>query len=359
MKILVYGAGAVGGYLGARLAQSGHDVTLITRDLMAEIVNKNGLALVTEQGVINTEPRALTSVAQAFDLKEDGVAYDLILLTMKSYDLPMALDHLSAFCHNPSTIITMQNGIGVETPFIKHYGAAHIVAGSLTTPVSRESTNRLVEERTDRGLGLAPTQRGVDIRRWVTMFRKAGIETTAVSDYRAMKWSKALLNMVGNATSAILNRTPAGIYKAGPLFDLERRMLGEALDVMKKMKIDIVDLPGSPASKLAFGVKRMPKLLLKPLLTRLVAGGRGDKMPSFHIDLSAGKKKNEVVFHNGAVVKAGQKVGVPTPVNWTLTTVLMKLARQEVDWREYNGNAGRLLKDVRRREKAIKSRGRK
>lgn len=356
MKVLVYGAGAVGGYLGARLAHSGHEVTLVARQFMADIVNKDGLRLVTQAGVIETAPQTLTSIASAYNYEEDGVAYDVILLTMKSYDLSTALDHLSAFCHQPPTIITMQNGIGVESPFIKHYGAAHIVAGSLTTPVSRESSNRLVEERADRGLGLAPTQRGGDIRRWAAMFRKAGIETTAVADYRAMKWSKALLNMVGNAASAILNRAPASIYKAGPLFDLERRMLGETLDVMEALQIDVIDLPGSPASRLAFGVRRMPKFLLKPLLTRLVAGGRGDKMPSFHIDLSAGKKKNEVIYHNGAVAKAGQKVGTPTPVNWTLTTVLMKLARGEVDWREYNGNAGRLLKDVRRREKVIKSR---
>jgi 2-dehydropantoate 2-reductase len=356
MKVLVYGAGAVGGYLGARLAHSGHEVTLVARQFMADIVNKDGLRLVTEAGVIETAPQVHTSIASAYNYEEDGAAYDVILLTMKSYDLSTALDHLSAFCLTPPTIITMQNGIGVESPFINHYGAAHIVAGSLTTPVSRESSNRLVEERADRGLGLAPTQRGGDIRRWAAMFRKAGIETTAVADYRAMKWSKALLNMVGNATSAILNRAPSSIYKAGPLFDLERRMLGETLDVMEALQIDVIDLPGSPASRLAFGVRRMPKLLLKPLLTRLVAGGRGGKMPSFHIDLSAGKKKNEVIYHNGAVAKAGQKAGIPTPVNFTLTTVLMKLARGEVDWREYNGAAGRLLKDVRRREKAIKSR---
>ncbi len=355
MKILVYGAGAVGGYLAARLAQNGQDVTVIVRDVTASAIQADGLVVTTKGHTWRTHPQALASVAEAFNLTQDGVSYDLIILAMKSYDVTPALDPLVAFCTQPPTILGVQNGISSEAPLIKQFGANKVLAGAFTLPISREGTNSLLVERTDGGLGLAPTQKGQNISRWVKLFNDAGITTTSVEDYQAMRWSKALLNIVGNASSAILNRTPNAIYKINALFDMEIRMLKEALKVMGQLNLDLVDLPGYSASKLALAVKHTPKLVLKPILTQLVAKGRGDKMPSFHIDLSANKGKNEVIYHNGAIARAGQKVGVPTPVNTTLTTVLMKLVRQEVDWREYDGNAKRLLQDIRQTERAMKA----
>lgn len=350
MKIIVYGAGAVGGYIGTRLAHAGHAVTVVVREVTAEAINSNGLILTEGDQTIRTEPTAVTSIARAFMDKE--TQYDLIVMTMKSYDLATAVDHLVAFTADPPPIITMQNGIDVEQPLIKQFGPERVIAGSLTVPVTKEATNRLVIERDDRGLGLAPTKQGQNIKSWVNLFKDAGINTIGVNDYHAMKWSKALLNIVGNATSAILNRAPHLVYKSAAMFDLEVQMLREALAVMERLKLPIVDLPGASASRLAFGVRRMPKLLLQPLMTQIVARGRGDKMPSFHIDLASGKGKSEVIYHNGMVAKMGQQVGVPTPVNTTLTDVLWKLTREELDWREFNGRPGRLLAELKKYEQA-------
>jgi 2-dehydropantoate 2-reductase len=166
-----------------------------------------------------------------------------------------------------------------------------------------------------------------------------------------MKWSKALLNIVGNATSAILNRPPGAIYKIDSLFDLEKEMLRETLAVMDALKIKVIDLPGSPATKLSFGVRRAPNMVLKPILTNVVAKGRGDKMPSFQIDLMAGKGKTEVIYHNGAIAKAGRARNIATPVNTALTNILVGLARQELDWRDYDGKPAKLLDEVKRFEK--------
>jgi 2-dehydropantoate 2-reductase len=350
MKIIVYGAGAVGGYLGARLAHAGHEVTVVARDVAAEAINSNGLTLTEAGQTIRTQPAAITSIARAFMDKE--TQYDLIVMTMKSYDLNTAVDHLVAFVADPPPIITVQNGIDVEQPLVRQFGEERVVAGSLTIPISREATNRLVVERDDRGLGLAPIKPRQNIRQWVNLFKEAGVNTVGVNDYQAMKWSKALLNMVGNATSAILNRAPHLVYKSAAMFDLEVQMLREALAVMDRLKLSIIDLPGASAGRLAFGVRRMPKLLLQPLMTQIVARGRGEKMPSFHIDLASGKGKSEVIYHNGMVAKMGQQVGVPTPVNTTLTDVLWKLTREEIDWREFNGRPARLLAEVKKRERA-------
>jgi 2-dehydropantoate 2-reductase len=112
-------------------------------------------------------------------------------------------------------LITIQNGIGVEALFIKEFGAEKVIAGSLTTPISRETVHTIIVERSDRGLALAPTRPGHRITRWVELFEAAGIKTLAIKKYQDMKWSKAMLNMVGNATSAILNRHASDLCSHG------------------------------------------------------------------------------------------------------------------------------------------------
>lgn len=250
-------------------------------------------------------------------------------------------------------IITTQNGIGVEKGLIKQFGAEHVIAGSFTLPIRKETTTQLVAERTDGGFCLAPTQPKQEIKQWLKLFADAGMETKGYKDYESMKWSKAFLNIIANATSAILNRRPGLVYGSDPIFDLEIRMLKETLAVMKAAGHKVVDLPAVAATKLAFSVQRLPRALLKPGLSKLVADGRGDKMPSFHIDLAAGKGKSEVVYHNGAIAKAGKEHGVPTPVNAALTDILWKLTLEKLDWREFNGRPQRLIQEVKRYDAAL------
>ena len=352
MDILIYGAGAVGGYLGARLAQQQHNVTLIAREVMANLISETGLEVTEDGERVVTHPTAVTSVAQAF---KDGQQYDLIILAMKAYDINSSIDPLIAFCPEPRMILTTQNGIGIEKGLIKQFGAEHVIAGSFTLPIRKETTTQLVAERSDGGICLAPTQPKQDIKQWARLFKEAGLETELYKEYESMKWSKALLNIIANATSAILNRRPGLIYRSDPIFDLEIKMLKEALAVMKAAGHKVVDLPAVPATKLAFSVRRLPRALLKPGLTKLVADGRGDKMPSFHIDLTIGKGKSEVVYHNGAIAKVGKELGVPTPVNAALTDILWKLTLEKLDWREFNGKPSRLVQEVKRYEVALGS----
>lgn len=350
MDILIYGAGAVGGYLGARLAQQQHNVTLITREVMAKLIGETGLEVTEEGERVVTRPTAVTSVAQAF---KEGQQYDLIILAMKAYDIAQAINPLIAFCPEPNMILTTQNGIGVEKGLIKQFGAEHVLAGSFTLPIRKETTTQLVAERSDGGICLAPTQPKQEIKQWLKLFGAAGLTTQGYKEYESMKWSKALLNIIANATSAILNRRPGLIYRSDPIFDLEIKMLNEALAVMKAAGHKVVDLPAVPATKLAFSVKRLPRALLKPGLSKLVADGRGDKMPSFHIDLTIGKGKSEVVYHNGAIAKVGKELGVPAPVNAALTDILWKLTLEKLDWREFNGRPTRLIQEVKRYELAL------
>ena len=346
MKILVYGAGAVGGYLGGRLSQHGHDVTLITREVTADFINQFGLEITEDEETVTAHPKAVLSVAQAFADKQE---YDLIIMSMKSYDLEAALDPLVAFCPDPKLIISTQNGIDVERPLTEQFGEEKVISGSVTTPIRRETSYQLVVERADRGLALSALHKSQNIKQWTNLFNEANIKTTRVKNYASMKWSKAFLNIVGNASAAILSRKPGTIYKSDPLFDVEMKMLRETVTVMSARNIKMIDLPGSPATKLALALK-MPRALTKPILTKQVSSGRGDKMPSFYYDLQNDKGKTEVIYHNGAIAEAGKALGIPTPVNAAYNDLLVALINHEENWDDYNGRPKALLKVIRHYE---------
>jgi 2-dehydropantoate 2-reductase len=342
-KVLVYGSGAIGGYLGSRLLHSGNKVVMLDRPSMAEEINQAGIIVEEAGAVIHVKPQAVSTLPEAYALND---TYDLILLGLKSYDLPVALNDLAAHKPEGATILTVQNGIGIEHPFIETFGKNRILAGSLTTPVSKKGPFHLVVERSGRGLGLAPTQSGQSISQWLILFNEAEIETIGLADFESMKWSKAFLNIVSNASSAILDMTPGEVYSDPDLFRLEVAMLRETVSVMRKRNLEVVNLPGSPARSLALAVQYAPLLLLKPILTRIVAGGRGDKMPSFYIDLVSGRGKSEVIYHNGAIAAAGEEAGLAVKANRVLNDTLVKLTRGEFSREAFAQNPQRLLAEL-------------
>jgi len=123
-------------------------------------------------------------------------------------------------------------------------------------------------------------------------------------------------------------------------------MLKECLTVMKAMGLDVVDLPGTPVKALAFATN-LPLWLSRPLLSRAAGGGRGGKMPSFHIDLHSGRGKSEVEYLHGAVVREGEAHGIPTPVNKVLTETLLALTNGKISLEEFAGKPEKLLSKLK------------
>lgn len=347
MEILIYGAGAVGGYLGGQLALAGHGVTVVDRPETIAAIETDGL-LITQGSATRRAPlRGLSRLSSAF---ESTPGYDLALFGMKAYDVAAAVEQLAALCPTPPQVMGIQNGIGIEETIAARFGAERTLAGTVTIPISRAGPTHLVVEREGRGLGIAPLEPGRPVDKWIDLFAGAGIKTGALPDYRAMKWSKVFLNIMGNASSAILNRPPGEIYRRGELFDLEMRMLREMLAVMRRQGFSVINLPGASARPLARALAYAPRFLLRPVFNQVIIHGRGDKMPSFHIDLAGGKGRSEVTFHNGAVAAYGRRLDVATPVNRALNDILLQMARGEIDRSIYDGRPDRLLDAVRRYE---------
>lgn len=347
-NILIFGAGAIGSFVGGHLAAAGQQVTLLGRPAAMQTIAREGLTLYwPDRPPVEAHPKTASQVDQL------SPPYDYIFLTVKAPDTPRALAELSdAGLVGTGYLVSLQNGLGNEEQMAATFGPQQCIAGTITLPIQVLEDGRIEVSKAKGGLGVAPLQATQPVHALAEMLTEAGLETEVYADYRAMKWSKLLLNIVNNATSAILSQPPAQIIGSAALFDLELESLREGIVVMQTQGISAVKLPGYPVQWLArlVGPTWIPMILKRILLRPALASGRGNKMPSLYLDLAAGRTKTEVMALNGAIVQAGQKFGVPTPVNRTLTTILSDLASGDVSWETYKSRPEALLAAVKKKE---------
>jgi 2-dehydropantoate 2-reductase len=338
---IVVGAGAIGLLIAGRLAQSAVPTVLLARPATAAAITQYGMRIM-QPGDLEIAP-PLTVVTDPATLGRHGPGVELAVLCVKGYDTIAALPALDAL--RPQAILTLQNGIGNEEILAERFGATRIISGAITTSVEVEAPGRIVVTKSG-GIGLASFDRRTPIDHMAAIFERAGFMARAYADYRALKWSKALLNMLGNATAAILDMPVAAIYADQRLLALERQMFYEALHVMDRLGIRPVNLPRYPAALLAALMRQAPTMLLGPLLRRKIAGGRGGKPPSLHLDLARGNRRSEGEFLYGAVVRAAERAGVDAPVNRALWETLYAIASGAAPWDAYRGNPQRLLATI-------------
>lgn len=337
LNVLTFGAGAIGTYIGGSLALTGHNVVFAEQAKVAEELRERGLRLGLELDKRRSAKEAFLVDPSTFVIVsslEEALRYgpfDVAIYALKSFDTPAALEGIAPLAENMPPILCLSNGVDNEPAISKVLGPDKVIYGSVTSAIGRRVAGDIVLEKL-RGVGIASTHPLSD--QLVAAFNEAYLNARAFFDGDSMKWSKMLTNLLANPASAILDMSAAEIYAHKDLYKLEIDMLRECLAVMKAQGIDVVDLPGTPVKALAFATK-LPLWLSKPLLGRAAGAGRGGKMPSFHIDLHSGRGKSEVDFLHGAVVRAGENLGVPTPVNKILTETLLALTSGEITLEKY------------------------
>jgi len=346
MRVLVFGAGAIGCFLGHRLAQSGHEVTLVSRPALVAAVRQDGLALSSkDSGSSVVWPPAVESVAE---IPPEERNWDLVLLTVKVYDTEAASRTLAPYLPNGTPVLLVQNGVGGEELASQTLPGVPLFSGVLAMSVSMEQPGRLRQETSSGGLNIAP----VRAERWPATLEdilvQSGLRVARYDDYRGMKWSKLLLNLLANALPAILDMSPGEVYRDPAVFSLEREAFLEALRVMRALGHRVVDFPGYPVRVLGWAMRYLPMPVLRPLMTRLVASGRGDKRPSLQLDLNRGRKQSEVCYLNGAVVEQGERLHINTPVNSTIVKTFLGLMDGRLSWDEYRRRPAKLLASIRR-----------
>ncbi len=340
MRFLCFGVGAIGSYIGGSLALSGEQVVFLERPEVAEQVRQRGLRLALPDGEHHIEQ---PDVVGSIDAALERGPFDLAILAVKSFDTRPLLQGLLPYATFLPPVLSLQNGVENEAAIASALGEGQAIAGSVTSAVGRSAAGNVTLEKL-RGVGIAaghPLSVAL-----VAAMNDAGLNAHLYPNALAMKWSKMLTNLLANASSAILDMPPAQIFAHRGLYRMELRMLNEALSVMGALSIPVVNLPGTPVRPLVLVATVLPPALSKPLLSRALGGGRGGKMPSFHIDLHNRRGQSEVDYLNGAVVRFGARAGVSATVNRFLNATLLSLARGELPIDTYAGKPEKLLTDL-------------
>ena len=335
LKILSIGAGAIGTYIGGSLAIAGHNVIFLERP---EAAGQIGELSITRDGAVHTvqNPVFATSIVEALS---EG-PFDAAIFATKSFDTAEAMQGFTSFANELPPFVCLQNGVENETVIADMLGEEKVIPATVTSAIGKPGPGQVIVERL-RGVGIS--SRHPLSERLEAAFSEAGLQPMMFDQPLAMKWSKLLTNLVANATSAILGMTPEAIFSNPALFKVEMESQLETLYVMRALGVPVVDLPGTPVRLLAASIRVLPAGLLRPLLKKAVVGGRGDKMPSFYIDLQAGRKQSEVIYLNGAVVRFGEQAGIPTPVNRFLNETLSGMASGNIPLERYGGKPEQFL----------------
>ncbi|MBC7795205.1 MAG: ketopantoate reductase family protein [Clostridia bacterium] len=290
MKIAVMGAGAVGCYFGGLLARGGHDVVLIGRLDLVNAVNTHGLRLESKHfdGVVPM--RAST--------KADAVSdADVVLFCVKSQDTASAGALIASHLAPGALVLSMQNGVDNAERLRKVVVNNRVAAVAVYVAVEMPSAG-YVKHHGRGDLVLEPTQRSADV---AATFSLSDIPTSVSINLRGELWAKLIINCAYNALSAIANVTYGKLVQVLGVTDVMNDVVSECLAVVNA---DGVDVPGDA-----------------PAAVRMIAEAMGGQYSSTAQDIARGKL-TEIDYLNGFVVQRGAVLGVPTPVNRTLHTIV-------------------------------------
>jgi 2-dehydropantoate 2-reductase len=257
MRTLIYGAGAIGGYIGALLAQAGGDVTLLARGATLAALQRDGIRVEWGQ-----DGRVLQQPVQACGPGQAQGTFDLVVVTLKSMQLAAAAQEIRSLTADGGSVLMIQNGLPwwyfdrVPSPWqgkrleslepqgelTAGFDLGRVVGAVIYKPVMAQAparlfipastSNKLIVGEVDNGL----PQRLHDIKAWID----PAIPVEITQDIRAAKWAKLMMNLVWNPFGTIL-QSPAGyIAEYAPTRTIARTLFaeGEAIAAAVGVKVD-------------------------------------------------------------------------------------------------------------------------
>lgn len=306
----VVGAGAVGCYYGGMLARAGCPVTLIGRPAHVEAITRDGLLLDTLKFKEHVAVRASTTIDAARGA-------DLVLFCVKSTDTGATARELSPMLEPNAIVLSMQNGVDNLERLREHikgpaFAAVVYVAAAMAGPGHVRHTGRgdLVIGALDRDA--AARQAAAPLLARVSgWFERAAVGCPVSDNVEGELWAKLLINCAYNAISA-LGRARYRRIGAHPL----------ALGVMKDAVAEVIAVAGAAGVRLPEG----DLVEAAVAISRSLAGATSSTAQ----DLARGKR-TEIDYLNGIVVRRGDELGVPVPVNRTLHALVKLLEDAEPD----------------------------
>jgi 2-dehydropantoate 2-reductase len=307
MRICVVGAGAIGGFMGAKLSLAGEDVTLIARGDHLDAIRARGLRLIMSDG---TEQVA-DAVAATADMAEAGV-YDTVILALKAHQITQVADKLPALYGPDTAVVTVQNGIpwwyfqrhGGEfdgrrlqtldpTGVIEASVPAERIVGSIAYPASEKTAPGVITHIDGNRfpVGELDGSKSARVEAIAAAFSGAGLKSKILTDIRSHIWLKAWGNLSFNPISALTLATLVDICQFPETRALSATMMGEAQTIAEKLGV-------------TFRIS----------IEKRIAGAEavGAHKTSMLQDLEAGRPL-EIEPLIGAIVELGRLTDTPTP----------------------------------------------
>jgi 2-dehydropantoate 2-reductase len=306
MRILIVGAGALGGLVGASLTRAGADVTLLEANVArARMLNDSGLQIARAgEEEICVPVHVVTSV--------EGLApFDLVFVAVKTYQTEAAVRAVATAVGPGTRFLSMQNGIGNTETIARLVGAERVLCGITYHSIQHAGPGRLTYRAGIKPIQIAPFTgtSTPEVEAIGELFRTAGFDTNVVSNIDHTVWQKLLHNAVVSATSAVTGLTCRQMLADEDLMAFMRDLCNEIVAVMRARGVPIVD-------------EEDP---FRPVIGSLKALGKN--RPSMTQDLSRGMR-TEVDALNGAIVAEARRLGLSAPHNEALVHFIHSRERQ-------------------------------
>ena len=302
MHYVVIGAGAIGGVVGARLFQAGHQVTLMARGEHLERIQRDGLRL---ESPVGTDILKIPAAASPALLAWPGD--EIVLLAVKSHQTGAALNDLVAVAPPGTPVVCLQNGISNEPAALRLFSNVQAVWVACPTSHLEPGVVQAWSTPVTGCLDVGRYPSGADIlsEEVAAAFRSATFSSWAVPDIERWKRRKLLTNL-GNAIQAVCGAST----RSGRL---TRLVNGEGVAVFAAAGFDVASAEEDRA-------RRGHLLQSGPIAGRRRAGG------STWQSLQRGTGNVETDYLNGEIVRLGRLYGVPTPANELLQCLAREMA---------------------------------
>jgi len=300
MRILVHGAGAVGGYFGALLARGGHEVWFVARGENLSVLRERGL-------VVELRSEALTLPAvHVVSEPREAPRPELVLVCVKSYDTPAAAAALRPVVGPDTIVLSLQNGVENEDILARGLGIGPPMVALTRIGVELVAPGRIAYS--GRGTIVYGEPYGSEsarARRAGEAFAAAGVPYQLRPDILVAAWEKLSWNAGFNAVTALTRATVAEAL---------------ALPATRELIVAVMEEVDAVATAAGIPVRRTR--------TQAVLDDSVSGLPDFQTSMLQDVLRGRRLEHdaiNGAVVRAASRVGVPVPVNRTLLGLLERL----------------------------------
>lgn len=297
MRVLVVGAGGVGGYFGARLARAGVSVTFLARGAHLEAIQRHGLRVRSSADGEWTVKVDATGDAQRL------APADVVLFCVKSFDTQTAAEAIAPAIGPETAVVSLQNGVDNEEALGRVLGPGHAVGGVAWVFAAIESPGVIVHRLGGRlAFGELDGRPSPRLERLQAAFTSAGVAAEVSKDITRVLWEKYLL-IGAQAGMTALTRAPIGVIRSTAETWLMYRRLVEEL----------------AALGLASGVRLAPDVV--DSIVRDAGALAPTVFSSLHTDLTQGRRLELEALH-GHALRLGQRLGVATPMLFAVYAAL-------------------------------------